>query len=58
MNLGNVLKKWRAMSDLTIRDAAARMKLDSTTLQRVEQGRMPSAETLRAILLFLMAEPS
>jgi len=58
MNLGNVLKKWRTMSELTLRDAAFRIGVDTATLQRVEQGRMPSAETLRTILLFLMQEPS
>ena len=56
MKLGNVLRKWRASSELSLRDAAAQMDLDAATLQRVENGRMPSAETLRAILFFLMTE--
>ena len=56
MNLGTVLRKWRLMSELDLRSAAAEMNLDAATLLRIEQGRMPSAETLRSILIWLMSE--
>lgn len=58
MRLGTVLRKWRLMSELDLRSAAAEMELDHATLHRIEQGRMPSAESLRAILIWLMATPS
>ena len=54
MRLGTVLRKWRLMSELDLRSAAAEMNLDAATLLRIEQGRMPSAETLRSILVWLM----
>lgn len=56
MKLGIVLRKWRLMSELDLRSAAAEMNLDAATLLRIEQGRMPSGETLRAILIFLLGE--
>ena len=56
MRLGMVLRKWRLMSELDLRSAAAEMKLDHATLHRIEQGRMPSGESLRAILFFLLSE--
>jgi len=58
MILGSVIRKWRASSDLSLRDAAKKMNLDVAALQRIEQGKMPSAETLRAILFFLLKDSS
>jgi len=55
MNLGIVLRKWRLMSELDLRSAAAEIGVDPATLHRVERGRMPSAETLRTILIWLMS---
>lgn len=56
MNLGTVLRKWRLMSELDLRSAAAEMNLDHATLHRIEQGRMPSGESLRSILMWLMED--
>lgn len=56
MRLGTVLRKWRLMSELDLRSAAMEIGIDHATLMRVEQGRMPSAETLRSILFFLLGE--
>jgi transcriptional regulator with XRE-family HTH domain len=56
MKLGTVLRKWRLMSELDLRSAAAEMNLDAATLMRIEQGRMPSGETLRSILRWLMED--
>ena len=55
MRLGKVIRKWRLMSELDLRSAATEMSLDAATLLRIEQGRMPSAETLRSILVWLMS---
>ncbi len=57
MNMGTVLRKWRLMSELGLRSAAAEMGLDHATLHRIEQGRMPSGESLKAILNWLMETP-
>jgi len=54
MRLGNVLRKWRHMSELDIRAAAKEIGIDPTTLHRIEQGRMPSAESLRTIIIWLI----
>jgi transcriptional regulator with XRE-family HTH domain len=54
MKLGEVLRKWRLMSEMDLRSAAALMGTDASTLIRIEQGRSPSAETLRNILLWLL----
>ncbi len=48
---------WRRMSDMDLREAAKLIGLDHVTYLRIEQGRMPSAETLRAVLFFLLGEP-
>ena len=56
MKLGIVLRKWRLMSELDLRSAAAQMNLDHATLHRIEQGRMPSGESLKAILIWLMED--
>ena len=54
MKLGEVLRKWRLMSEIDLRTAASWMNTDASTLIRIEQGRSPSAETLRNILLWLL----
>ena len=54
MKLGEVLRKWRLMSEMDLRSAATLMGTDASTLIRIEQGRSPSAETLRNILLWLL----
>lgn len=54
MKLGEVLRKWRLMSELDVRQAAGMIGLDHATLWRVEQGKPPSAETLRSILVWMM----
>jgi transcriptional regulator with XRE-family HTH domain len=56
MRIGTVLKHWRENNSLSLRDAAKMMRLDKTTYLRVESGKIPSAETLRAILTFLLAD--
>ena len=56
MRLGEVLRKWRHMSELDIRAAAKEIGIDPTTLHRIEQGRMPSAESLRTIIIWLIGD--
>jgi transcriptional regulator with XRE-family HTH domain len=58
MKLGDVLRKWRLMSELDLRTVAAEIGTDASTLIRIEQGRSPSAETLRNILIWLLYKES
>jgi len=46
------------MSEMDVRTAADMMGLDHATLWRVEQGKPPSAETLRSILMWIMGKGS
>ena len=56
MRLGTILRKWRLMSEIDIREAAKMIGIDPATYLRLEQGKMPSAETLRTVLFFLIGD--
>ena len=56
MKLGVVLKKWRLMVELSLRDAGAMMHLSAPSLMRIEQGRNIDAQTLMIVLNWLMEE--
>lgn len=53
-NLGKVLKKYRMMSELTLRDVAYEMGISAPTLMRIESGSVPDGETLMAVFNWLM----
>jgi len=55
MNLGIVLRKWRLMSELGMREAAKQIGISSPTLCRIEMGHSPDSKTLMAILNWLTA---
>jgi len=44
------------MSEMDVRTAAAQMGLDHATLWRLEQGKPPSAETRRSVLVWMMRD--
>ena len=56
MQLGDVLRKWRKMSDLTLREAAARIGLQFNTLARIETGEQMDGATLAFILRWLSTD--
>ena len=56
MKLGHILRKWRLMSELSVREAAKDVGLDKATYCRLEQGQMPSAETLVKVIIYLIGE--
>jgi transcriptional regulator with XRE-family HTH domain len=58
MRLGDVLRRWRKMADINIRDAARSMKVSAATLSRIENGKDADGKTLAAILTWLMGEPN
>ena len=55
LNLGDVLKKWRLMSQLGQRGAAYRIGISASTLCRIENGdTRPDAEAFLKILAWLI----
>jgi hypothetical protein len=54
MRLGEVIRKWRVMSELSIRDAAAIIGISATTMHRFESGDDVDGRTLVTILKWLM----
>lgn len=55
-NLGDVLRKWRVMSDLDQRGAARRLGISASSLCRLEKGDVrPDAETFLKLLAWLIA---
>ena len=57
MKIGEVIRKWRLMSDLTLREAGKQIGLNHSTLSRIECGHMPDAETLATCIMFLISAP-
>lgn len=56
-NLGLVLKKWRLMNDLPIRQAAAEIGISHPTYARIEWGYAMDSKTLMTVLNWLMMKP-
>jgi transcriptional regulator with XRE-family HTH domain len=55
MRLGSVLRKYRTMREITVRDLAKEMGISFPTLSRIEHGLPMDATTLMKILNWLMA---
>jgi transcriptional regulator with XRE-family HTH domain len=55
MRLGEVLRRWRKMSDMGIREAAAEIGVSHGTLSRIERGEEMSGSTLAKVLGWLTA---
>jgi transcriptional regulator with XRE-family HTH domain len=58
MKLGDVLKKWRQMSDLTVRQAAKEIGITFPTLSRIEKGISMDGTTLAKILCWMLSKPA
>lgn len=56
MQLGIVLRRWRIMSELTVREAARQMGIGASTLCRIENGELMDGQTLALILNWLTAK--
>lgn len=41
MRIGEVLKKWRILSELDVRSAAQKIGISASTLMRIERGGVP-----------------
>lgn len=55
MRLGKVIRYWRKMSDIGIREAASQIGISHGTLSRIERGEAMEGETLAKVLGWLMA---
>lgn len=55
LRLGDVLRKWRVMTELDLRTAAGQMGIGAATLMRIEHGQSCDAETLLKVLNWLMS---
>lgn len=53
VRVGEVLRKWRLMSEVTTRDLAERIGISAATLSRVERGEAMDGATLAKILNWL-----
>jgi len=56
MRLGQILKRWRVMSELNLRTAAKMMGTSTATLSRIERGENPDGKTLAAILRWILSD--
>lgn len=45
MRIGKVIKKWRLVSDISVRDAAQQIGIAPSTLVHIESGKMPPHST-------------
>jgi transcriptional regulator with XRE-family HTH domain len=54
MKLGHVMRKWRLMSERSLRDVCDELKISAPTLMRIEQGKLMDAPTLAKVLGWLM----
>lgn len=55
MKLGEVIRRWRKMSDIGVREAAKQIGVSHGTLSRVERGLPMDGPTLAKILRWLMS---
>jgi|HubBroStandDraft_2_1064218.scaffolds.fasta_scaffold393701_2 transcriptional regulator with XRE-family HTH domain len=53
MKLGELLRKWRAMSELDLKQAGAQIGIAASTLMRIEQGKVPDGETLLKLMRWI-----
>jgi transcriptional regulator with XRE-family HTH domain len=53
MKLGQVIRRYRVTSELTLRDVGREIGIGAATLMRLEQGRDPDGTTLTKVLIWL-----
>lgn len=56
MKLGKVIKKYRLISELTLREVGKEIGIGAATLMRLEQGREPDGQTIAKILAWLFSD--
>lgn len=53
MKLGQVIRRYRITSELSLRDVGKEIGIGAATLMRLEQGRDPDGQTLTKVLVWL-----
>jgi len=53
MRLGEIIRKWRLLSDITVSAAAQRIGIAASTLVHIEQGKVPDGKTLLKLMAWL-----
>jgi transcriptional regulator with XRE-family HTH domain len=56
MKLGEVIRLWRKMSDLGVREVAADIGVSHGTLSRIERGEAMDGNTLAKVLVWLVGK--
>lgn len=56
MRIGEVIRRWRKMSDIGIREAAQEMGVSHGTLSRIERGEEMTGTTMAKVLAWLFSE--
>ena len=54
MRLGQIIKKWRSMSELDLSSCSRQIGISTATLARLEKGHSPSGNTVKRILAWMM----
>ena len=57
MRLGDILRKWRIMSELTVREVAVQIGILPSTYCRIENGKAMDGRTLAAVMKWMTEEP-
>jgi transcriptional regulator with XRE-family HTH domain len=53
MKLGQVIRRYRVTSELSLREVGREIGIGAATLMRLEQGRDPDGATLTKVLMWL-----
>ena len=57
MRLGEVLRKWRVMSEMDLRQASKKIGIAHSTLLRLEEGKLPPhGETVVKLIVWLLED--
>lgn len=54
MRLGLILRKYRVVSEITLREFGQKMGISAATLLRIEQGKECDSFTLTKVLMYLL----
>jgi DNA-binding XRE family transcriptional regulator len=58
MKLGTVIRRYRIMSELSLRDVGKEIGIGAATLMRLEQGRETDSGTIAKVLAWLFSNGS
>jgi transcriptional regulator with XRE-family HTH domain len=56
MKLGQVIRRYRVTSELSLREIGKEIGIGAATLMRLEQGRDPDGQTLAKVLAWLFSD--